>query len=432
MWTHPASDRDRHGIHLTTDVAAPRLGHTGVMPQIWEQRGPSRRQLAFDVGCALAFAAFPGLLYLRLGTTDFLVVLALAVALAARRLSIRVMVAFGFLAAVIQLAVPGWHAQLSIADVAYAALFFVLGAHPEAVIRRFGAVTGLVGLTALAAWAALGDTGPIGAQGRLFYSTALTAMAAVVCGGGWIVGYLRLQRRLAIQAEFDAQVEEVERRRLADQYAHAAQRSRIATDMHDIVAHSWAVVAAQADGARYALRDSPAETEQALEVIADTARSTIADLRTILAELRDGDAERPIPGHEQQHRLIERMRLTGMDIQHQLVGARDGSSLLALTAHRLLSEALTNALKHGDLTRPVRVDQDWTDGYRLRVVNLIGQRGEGTGHGVVGMMERAALAGGRLRAGAHGAEWTVEAVIPDPGRSRTSETIVITKESAHP
>lgn len=245
-------------------------------------------------------------------------------------------------------------------------------------------------------------------------------------------GYLQLQRRRRIQAALDAQVDAVERRRLADSYEHELQRSRAAADMHDIVAHSWAVVAAQADGARYALRSDPEATEQALEVIAETARSTIADLRTILAELRDPDADRSTPGNAQQERLIDRMRLTGMQIRYRSDGDPDTSTLLALTAYRLLGEALTNALKHGDLSRPVHVTQDWTDGYRLRVVNTIGERGEGTGHGVIGMMERATIAGGHLNAGPDGPHWVVEAVIPEPTRTGNAETASSTKESTRP
>jgi signal transduction histidine kinase len=396
------------------------------MPQIWEQGRPSRRQLIFDLGCAAGFALLLGLLYAQVATAQVVVVLVLAAALAVRRLNLPAMVLLGAAAAIIQFANPGWSLQLFVADVAYAALFFVLGAHPRVAVRRFGAIAGGIGCVALLVWmCALVNTG-MSTKERLFAATAVTGLAALVCGGGWVGGYLRLQRRRSIQAELDR----VEQRRLAESYEHELQRSRVAADMHDIVAHSWAVVAAQADGARYALRTSPDATEQALEVIAETARSTIADLRTILAELRDNDVERSTPGYEQHERLMQRMRLTGMRIQDERTGDAPSSSLIALTAYRLLSEALTNALKHGDLREPVLVQQDWTNGYHLRVVNTVGTPGEGTGHGIIGMTERATISGGHLESRQVGDEWIVDAAIPDPQRSG-ADAAPETKESAN-
>ena len=219
------------------------------MPQIWEQGRPSRRQLGFDLGCAAAYAAVVGVLYAAVGTGDAIVVLVLAAALAVRRLSLPAMVALGLVAAAIQFAHPGWYLRLAFADVAYAALFFVLGAHPRLAVRRFGLIAAGVGCAGLLVWMlTFVQDGPWALE-RVFPAVAVTALAALVCGGGWIAGYLRLQRRRRIQAALDAQVDAVERRRLADSYEHELQRSRAAADMHDIVAHSWAVVAAQADGA---------------------------------------------------------------------------------------------------------------------------------------------------------------------------------------
>lgn len=404
------------------------------MPQIWEQGRPTRRQLVFDLGCGVAFAVLIGLLYSTTGEAMAVaVVLTLAAALAVRRLSLLAMVVLGLAAAAVQFAHPDWYAKLAVADLAYAALFFTLGAHPRLGVRRFGLAMASVGCAILLVWTAtLAEHSPT-LRDRIFVSVALTAMAALVCFGGWIGGYLRLQRRRSIQAEVDAQLDLIERRRLAESYEHELQRSRVAADMHDIVAHSWAVVAAQADGARYALHADPDATEQALAVIAETARSTIADLRTILAELRDDDVERSTPGYEQHDRLLHRMRLTGMRIEDHRTGEPPGSSLIALTAYRLLSEALTNALKHGDLRVPVRVEQDWSDGYRLRVVNAVGSPGEGTGHGIVGMMERAAISGGHLSSHQVGDQWRVEAVIPDPQRSDSGrDGLPTTHPTIHP
>lgn len=389
------------------------LGHTGRMPQIWEQGRPTRRQVIFDLSCAAAFTLLIGLLYSTVGDwLNLLVIVMLGVALAVRRIHLPSMIVLGFAAAAVQFAHPDWYARLALADLAYAPMFYTLGGRPRAALRRFGLATAGLGCAVLLVWTAtLAEQGEV--RAKIFGAVALTAMAALVCFGGWVGGYLGLQRRLAVQAELDR----VEQRRLAESYEHELQRSRVAADMHDIVAHSWAVVAAQADGARYTLRTSPDAAEEALGVIAETARSTIADLRTILAELRDNDVERSTPGYEQHDRLLQRMRLTGMDIQEQRTGRPPSSSLIALTAYRLLSEALTNALKHGDLRHPVRLEQDWAGGYRLHVVNTVGTPGDGTGHGIIGMMERAAISGGHLESRRAGDKWIVDAVIPDPQHS---------------
>jgi signal transduction histidine kinase len=176
--------------------------------------------------------------------------------------------------------------------------------------------------------------------------------------------------------------------------------------MHDVVAHSWAVVAAQADGARYALAQDPQRAEQSLEVIADTARHAIGDLRSLVARLRDpatatdhaaGDTAYGLAsaGPERQADLLARMRASGMTLDVIEHGSPGLSDLVGLTAHRLLAESLTNALKHGDLRKPVAVEQDWRSGYRLRVTNAVGERSDhGTGHGILGMIERCGLAGG--------------------------------------
>jgi signal transduction histidine kinase len=231
-----------------------------------------------------------------------------------------------------------------------------------------------------------------------------------------VVGFVRWQRRQAVQARADATLEMVERRRLRDLYEQEQERSHIAADMHDLVAHSWAVVAAQADGARYVVHSDPGRAEDALTVIGDTARSAMSDVRVLLARLREQSG----PGgrvegleFEEPDALAARMRASGMDLRIAREG-RPPTALLEMTSRRLLAEALTNALKHGDLTAPVCVTEDWCDGYHLRVTNAVpGSSGErGRGHGLRGMAERVALVGGTLDADRTGDEWVVEARVP--------------------
>jgi len=251
---------------------------------------------------------------------------------------------------------------------------------------------------------ATGSVGDIAGSGTsdVFAVIASAALALLVAGGGWALGYVRWQSRQRITAQVQAGLEQ--------------ERTRIAADMHDLVAHTWAVVAAQADGARYSLgsQDGDRRAAEALDVIAETARGSISDLRDLLAELRYQEPA-TTPGRRAREVLVDRMRASGMDVRVVEHG-EPSAGALAVAAQRLLAESLTNALKHGDLTRPVEVEEDWRDGYRLVVRN--GVRGSssalGTGHGVAGMRERVELAGGSSTAGPTGDTWTVTAVLPAP------------------
>ncbi len=373
---------------------------------------PTRRQAAVD--------AAVGLLYLLVvlppqweGPPVAGVLLGLALAL--RRLLVPAMVALAVGAGVLQLATQ---ALALPADLAYPLLFYSLGRHPVRQWRRTGLVTAAVATAIGPPWMAW--QGHLGLQ-WVTTSLILGSFTAVVAFGGWLTGLVRWQNAASIRDRIDARLAAVEQRRLNDAYAEQVERARIAADMHDVVAHTWAVVAAQADGARYALRDSPEDAERALGVIADTARTTMSDLRRIVAELRGQQTPDDPPDREREEQLLARMRASGMRLESTTDGEPHGSPMVMLTAHRLLGEALTNALKHGDLGRPVVVHQDWRDGYALHVRNGIpvrsarpapGGAGGASGHGRIGMAQRAAIAGGWLTSGAREGEWVVEARIP--------------------
>jgi signal transduction histidine kinase len=382
---------------------------------------PARRQLAFDVAAGLLFAALMGALHAQLAATAGLAAVLLGLALVVRRLSWPVMAALAVAAAVLQVATTE---VAYLADGAYAVLFFTLGAHPASRVRRGGLACSLVATLVAGVFAA---TQP-GATERTTLATAvvaagLAAMTAVVTGGGWVAGFVRWQNRQAVQARVDAHLEAAERRRLSELNAVEQERRRIAADMHDLVAHSWAVVAAQSDGARYALPRDPAAAERSLAVIGETARTAMTDVRAIVAQLRDPALAPSTPGTAQQEEVVSRMRASGMDLRLVERGRRDESPLLALTAHRLLSESLTNALKHGDLAAPVHVEQVWGDGYRLTVTNDVPEAGVGVrepthspvgAHGLVGMAERTTVAGGTFSAGREGRQWVLRARLPGP------------------
>ncbi len=382
------------------------------MTDVWGDQRATRRQLTLDIVGAVLFGLVMLAIHVSLGMGAAVATVLLAVALAFRRVSWQVMSGFAFAGAVSQV-VGSDIAYL--ANAAYAVCFFTLGSHRNARVRRFGLAAAGVAVLGAATYGAIRGAGSMTTIGGWATAIGLGSIAAVFVFGGWVAGYLRWQSRQTVQARIDAQLEAVERRRVTELYDIEQERRRIAADMHDVVAHSWAVVAAQSDGARYALQDNPAGAERALEVIGETARTAITDLRTIVAQLRDPALQPSTPGYAQQAELEERMRASGMDLVLTETGTRDESPLVALTAHRLLGESLTNALKHGDLAAPVNVAIDWTDGYRLHVTNHVNGSATGQpsgGHGLVGMAERTTVAGGTFSAGRDGDSWIVNAHIP--------------------
>lgn len=383
------------------------------MVDVWAVAGSAaRRQFVLDLVSAAFFGVVLVVLLAVAGQwVGVATVVLLAGALALRHRLVAVMVALAVSAALVQVITTQ---VIYVADVAYAVLFFGLGASPQRKWRVFGlsgAVVAVVVAGVFQGWQA-GRTQSVraGVVGGVVFA-AVTLLFTV---GGWAAGYIRCLNRRSLQTEVDAQLNAVERRRLQEAFDQEQEGARIATDMHDVVAHSWAVVAAQADGARYSIRDSP-EVEEALEMIGQTARSAMTDLRIILARLRSQEVADAIPGYEQQHLLLARMRASGMQVVIQETGAASNSPLIAMTAYRLLSESLTNVLKHGDLHDPVRVRQDWCDGYRLTVTNNVpaGSQGDGgAGHGIMGMRERATAVGGNLVSRRVGDQWVLQAYLP--------------------
>lgn len=306
----------------------------------------------------------------------------------------------------------------------YPYIFHALGSSADRRWRRFGlwaalAATVLPAFTVerhLWPWAA--DPWPI--------VTARTVLFMVACGafslGGWSAGYMKWQRQVAIDARLAAQIAQVETSRLQQESDAAAHRERIATDMHDIVAHSLAVIAAQADGARYALRSSPDMAEQALDVIGDTARSTIGDLRRILTELRFEQPDGTTASAQSLDDVFTRLRTSGMNLVVTARGVHPEPGLFALTMHRVTGEALTNALKYANLNHPVTVDLRWeasdTEPAGVTVRSALKSLPEppggalGTGHGLTGMRQRAAAVGGHLAAGPCGDDFVVTLSVP--------------------
>ena len=168
----------------------------------------------------------------------------MGLALAVRRLSWPAMVVLAAATGVCQL-VSG--ELVLLADLGYAAVFFILGAHPRSGVRRFGLVAALGSAVVLATMVGLDAVDAVSGVSTAFAVAGSASLAALVAGGGWAAGYVRWQSRARITAQVQAGLEQ--------------ERTRIAADMHDLVAHTWAVVAAQADGARYALGNGSARPQ---------------------------------------------------------------------------------------------------------------------------------------------------------------------------
>ena len=218
---------------------------------------------------------------------------------------------------------------------------------------------------------------------------------------------------------------EVEREQ-REQLATAAERARVSREMHDIVGHNLAVITGLADGAAGLASRQPtntAQTVRAFELIADTSRQALSELRRTLGVMRDADAGRPSltpqPGLAEIPRLIERVQSAGPRVTYTTDG--DLTHLapgLQLTVYRIVQEALTNILKHARTANAVTVavsrrarDVAVTVGDDAPSHTAHDQQGEG--HGLLGLRERAGLTGGTMTAGP-GPEggWTVSALLP--------------------
>lgn len=214
-----------------------------------------------------------------------------------------------------------------------------------------------------------------------------------------------------------------------------AERTRVARDVHDIVAHSLTVVIAQADGARYATAgDSPAAAD-AFGTIAQTARDALADVRSLLTELRHTQEAGPQPGIQNLDALVDSFRDSGLALTVHEFGDRGGlTDARELALYRIVQESLTNALRHGD--GAATLDLDWGDAsVDLLVTNVAaapapasadaaatvvthGDHQPERGHGIDGMRERAILAGGEFSI-REGATFRVRARLPREPREHS-------------
>ena len=292
---------------------------------------------------------------------------------------------------------------------------------------------------------------------RIFVSMMLGVLCGSIFTVFWFLGDSRRMRELRSE-EFKERArrleyEQEQERRLAAQ----DERTRIAREMHDIVAHSLSSIISQADGARYAAasartaraqqtqqaeraeqsgqaqqQSTPDIAEQTLELIADTARDSLTQMRSLLGLLRTDEATAyaPVPTLNDVPALVEQSRRAGLPVTFTGITGTGFTSTMArtlpqgaeLAAYRTVQEALTNALKHSPGAATTVTIHWGKDGLQLRVQNdpvsstaaqHIARPVPGSGNGLRGMSERIALYHGSLTYGLQpDGGWLVEAALP--------------------
>jgi signal transduction histidine kinase len=242
----------------------------------------------------------------------------------------------------------------------------------------------------------------------------------VVLGTAFLLGdNMRQRRQRLVDLQQRNAFLEREQGLLADR-AVVAERTRIARELHDVVAHSVSVMAIQAGGARRVVHTKPDLAVEALTTIETTARQTLDELRNLLGVLRTSE---PVPENAPQPGISDLETLVNADPKLAVTLTVNGEqtpmpAMVDLSAYRIVQEALTNVRKHAGLTSaavavairylPDSVEVEVVDDGRGAAANE-----SGGGLGLTGMRERAALCGGRLDAGPRqGGGWFVRATLP--------------------
>jgi signal transduction histidine kinase len=244
---------------------------------------------------------------------------------------------------------------------------------------------------------------------------AVTGLAAI----GWGL-FLRAYRNLTRSLRLQAQRAVAEQHLRVDQ-ARLTERTRIAREMHDVLAHRMSMVSLHAGALEVRTDADPAEIARAAQLIRSSAHEALEELRTVIGVLRQAEPVRPEPpqpGLDDLVDLLDGARMSGMNVDFVLLAPPpETSAVLGRTAYRLVQEALTNARKHAPGAEvEVVLDHTDHDGLRILVTNPLHHRPAddvpGSGTGLIGLGERVTLAGGRVEYGAEEDRFRVEAWLP--------------------
>ena len=235
---------------------------------------------------------------------------------------------------------------------------------------------------------------------------------AAVWAAGRVMRRLAAQRAMLADALARLQVEQQARR----DEAVRLERSRIAAEMHDVVAHAVSLMVLQVGAARMRLEADRAEVPDQLRAAETTGREALDELRRTLGVLRRSDdtPRQPLPGLSALGPLVDGFREAGLEVGLDVDDLDGLPASVELSAYRVVQEALTNALKHaGQVPVQVAVARHG-DELVVEVRNAAGRdRGlPSGGHGLAGMRERVTLLGGRLDAGPRDGGFAVRASLP--------------------
>jgi signal transduction histidine kinase len=247
-------------------------------------------------------------------------------------------------------------------------------------------------------------------------------------------------RRLHVESLVERTRQLVLERDQREQLAVSAERNRIAREMHDVVAHSLSVMITLAEGASAAMGRRPDLAREALDQLAETGRSALADTRRMVGVLRDdspaappGPASRgldgdavplaPQPAADEIADLVERFRVTGLPVRLTESGPPlPDDAGLQLAVYRIVQECLTNVLRYARLSPRIDVTVERVDGSVVVTVdNDSGTAGDamvGSGRGLIGIRERAAVYDGHVDAGPTATGWRVRAELRWNGKGR--------------
>ncbi|MFC8708426.1 sensor histidine kinase [Streptomyces sp. NPDC057197] len=233
------------------------------------------------------------------------------------------------------------------------------------------------------------------------------------------VWHIRRDAEQTVSAQQTVTAHERSRRTLLE------ERTTIARELHDVVAHHMSVVAIQAEAAPYRVQDPPPELEKAFATIRENAVAALTELRRVLGVVRAEDyeaPEAPQPTLADLDLLLENVREAGLSVEKALTGAvRELPLGVELSAYRIVQEALSNTLRHAP-GASARVEVGYVlGGLGLRIVNGPAPGGSlvkpspGSGHGITGMRERVSMLNGEMTAGpADGGGYEVAVFLPVP------------------
>ena len=281
--------------------------------------------------------------------------------------------------------------------------FWAAGAQRE---RQQAAAAAALGLAAVAVMIASGGHGGVVRTGDLELSLFIWSLIAV----GLPLGAFALRGRAERAADLQERADRIEREREArTQAAVAAERARIARDLHDVIAHSVTVMTIQGGAARLQLDNDPDRARAPLLVVEETGRQALADLRRLVGIVELGQDHEPVlalapqPGLADLPALVAQLRRAGLPTDLAVEGEFEPLTPgVELAAYRIAQEALTNTLKHAGPARAQVTVRYEPQCLRLEITDDGrggATRGRG-GHGLVGMRERVALYGGTLEVGA--------------------------------